>query len=68
MAHRAFESVLHPDSHLAVPKSELPERPVRVMVVVLEEDDDTAALSDLGDYQHTLEDYEEQLAQGTIQW
>lgn len=68
MTHRAFESVWHPDSHLAVPISELPQRPVRVMVVVLDDEDDTATLSDIGDYQLTLEDYEGQLAQGAIQW
>ena len=48
MAYRTLESVLHPDSHLALPTAELPQRPVRVMVTILEdagalmsEDDET---------------------------
>ena len=67
MAYRTLESVLHPDSHLALPSAELPQRPVRVMVTILE-DDETESLADIGDYQETLEGYEELLAQGAIQW
>ena len=39
MAYRTLESVLHPDSHLALPAEELPQRPVRVMVTILEDDE-----------------------------
>ena len=67
MAYRTLESVLHPDSHLTLPASELPLRPVRVMVTILE-DDDTDALADIGDYNDTLNDYEGLLEQGAIQW
>ncbi len=66
MAYRTLETVLYPDSHLALPAEELPQRPVRVMVTILE--DETETLADIGDYQETLEDYEERLAQGAIQW
>ena len=45
MAYRTLESVLHPDSHLALPSEELPLRPVRVMVTILE-DDETADHAD----------------------
>ena len=38
MAYRTLESVLHPDSHLALQTAELPSRPVRVMVTILEDD------------------------------
>jgi hypothetical protein len=41
MAYRTLETVLHPDSHLALPAEELPQRPVRVMVTILEEDETT---------------------------
>lgn len=42
MAYRTLETVLHPDSHLALPAEELPQRPVRVMVTILE---DAAAMT-----------------------
>lgn len=67
MAYRTLETILHPDSHLALPSSELPQRPVRVMVTIMEEDE-TDSLVDTGDYAQTLEDYEDLLAQGAIQW
>lgn len=38
MAYRTLETVLHPDSHLALPAEELPQRPVRVMVTILEDE------------------------------
>ena len=47
MAYRTLESVLHPDSHLTLPSAELPLRPVRVMVTILEEDDTTDHADDL---------------------
>ena len=67
MAYRTLETILHPDSHLALPSSELPQRPVRVMVTIMEEDE-TDLFVDTGDYAQTLEDYEDLLAQGAIQW
>ena len=39
MPYRTLESVLHPDSHLALPTAELPQRPVRVMVTILEDNE-----------------------------
>lgn len=39
MTYRTLETVLHPDSHLALPTAELPSRPVRVMVTILEDDE-----------------------------
>ena len=67
MAYRTLESVLHPDSHLALPLAELPQRPIRVMVTMME-DDEAETLADIGDYDETLTNYEELLAQGAIQW
>ena len=43
MAYRTLETVLHPDSHLALPLAELPQHPVRVMVAILEEDEADSA-------------------------
>ncbi|MBO0698874.1 MAG: hypothetical protein J2P46_10805 [Zavarzinella sp.] len=67
MTFRMVESVLQPDGRLTLPASELPVRPVRVMVTVLEPDED-AGLTELGDYSAALTDYEERLARGEIQW
>ncbi len=67
MTYRTLESVLHPDSHLSLPASELPSHPVRVMVTIMVPDE-TDSLAELGDYSETLADYEELLAQGAIQW
>ena len=67
MAYRTLETILHPDSHLALPLAELPQRPIRVMVTMME-DDEAETLADIGDYDETLTNYEELLAQGAIQW
>ena len=67
MTFRTVETVLQPDGRLSLPASELPARPVRVMVTVLEADED-ARLAELGDYHTALTDYEERLARGEIQW
>lgn len=47
MAYRTLESVLHPDGHLALPSDEVPLRPVRVMVTILEDDETDTHASDL---------------------
>ncbi|MFM9960924.1 MAG: hypothetical protein ACKV2Q_06835 [Planctomycetaceae bacterium] len=67
MTYRTLESVLHPDSHLSLPVSELPLRPIRVMVTIMESDD-SDSLAEVGDYAETLADYEKLLVQGAIQW
>ena len=38
MAYRTLETVLHPDSHLALPLAELPQRPIRVMVTMMNDE------------------------------
>jgi hypothetical protein len=67
MTFRTVEGVLHPDGTLALPKEELPDHAVRVMVTLLEATDD-AALAEVGDYNEQLRDYEERLARGEIRW
>ena len=47
MAYRTLESVLHPDSHLALPSAELPQRRVPVMVTILEDDETDDPADDL---------------------
>lgn len=46
MAYRTLETVLHPDSHLTLPAEELPLRPVRVMVTILEDAETDTLASD----------------------
>ncbi len=67
MTFKTVEGVLHPDGTLALPKEELPETAVRVMVTLLEATDDSV-LVEVGDYHDQLLDYEERLARGEIRW
>jgi hypothetical protein len=67
MIYRTLEGVLHPDGRVILSPAELPGRPVRVMVTILEPDEETT-LADVGDYLEKLTDYEERLARGEIQW
>ncbi|HYT94758.1 MAG TPA: hypothetical protein VEL76_38935 [Gemmataceae bacterium] len=67
MTYKTLEGVLHPDGKVTLPAVELPTRPVRVMVTILEAEDETS-LAEPGDYLDRLTDYEERLARGEIQW
>ncbi|MBL8796987.1 MAG: hypothetical protein JNM56_24005 [Planctomycetia bacterium] len=66
MTYRTVEAILQPDGKLDLPASELPSKPVRVMVTVL--DDPDAALTELGDYADQLSEYEAKLVRGEIRW
>lgn len=67
MTYRTLEGVLHPDGKVTLSPAELPGRPVRVMVTILEPDEETE-LSEAGDYLDKLTEYEEKLGRGEIQW
>jgi hypothetical protein len=67
MTFKTLEGVLNPDGTLTLPKEELPDHAVRVMVTLLEAADD-AALAEVGDYNEQLLDYEERLARGEVRW
>jgi hypothetical protein len=67
MTYKTLEGVLHPDGRVALSPDELPDHPVRVMVTLLEDGEETA-LSAMGDYLDQLTDYEERLARGEVQW
>ena len=67
MTFKTIEGVLHPDGTLTLPKQDLPDHDVRVMVTLLEGTAD-AALAEVGDYNEQLQDYEERLARGEIRW
>jgi hypothetical protein len=67
MVYRTVAGVLHPDGTVTLSPAELPSQPVRVMVTILEADEE-ALLAQPGDYLAHLTDYEERLARGEIQW
>lgn len=66
MTYKTVEGTLHPNGTVTLTPEDLPARSTRVMVTFLDAEDE--ALSDLGDYQEQLQDYEERLARGEIQW
>jgi hypothetical protein len=67
MTYKTLAGVLHPDGTVTLPPTELPDHPVRVMVTIMEAEDE-AGLSEPGDYLAQLADYEERLARGEIRW
>jgi hypothetical protein len=67
MIDRTLEGVLNPDGQVILPRAELLENSVRVMLTILESDEE-AALSEMGDYLDRLRVYEEGLARGEVQW
>ena len=67
MAYRTLEATLYPDGKLTLGRADLPDRPTRVMVTLLEEALD-ADLTEPGDYLQQLESYEDRLARGEIRW
>lgn len=67
MTYKTVEGVLHPDSTVSLPREELPDHDVKVMITILEHDEESL-LSEVGDYLSQLGDYEERLARGEIQW
>ena len=67
MTYKTVEGVLHPDGTVTLPREELPDHAVEVMITILERGEETV-LSEPGDYLSQLTDYEERLARGEIQW
>jgi hypothetical protein len=67
MIYKTVEGVLHPDGTITLPREELPNHDVNVMITILERGEE-ALLSEPGDYLNQLTDYEERLARGEIQW
>jgi len=67
MVLKTLEGVLHPNGTVTLPPETVPAHPVRVLVTLLEPDEN-ANLPELGDYGEQLCDYEERLARGEIRW
>ncbi len=67
MVYRTMEGILRPDGTVTLSPGELPSQPVRVLLTILEPDENVL-LGEPGDYLAQLNDYEERLARGNIQW
>jgi hypothetical protein len=67
MTYKTLEGVLHPDGQVRLPREDWPEKPVRVLVTILQEGADED-LAEPGDYLELLTDYEERLSRGVIRW
>ncbi|MCF6148065.1 MAG: hypothetical protein E3K37_05345 [Candidatus Kuenenia sp.] len=66
---KAIKGDMNPDGKIDLDEFELPCHPVQVVVTILEENtSDDARRTDIGDYITKLEDYEDQLSMGLIQW
>lgn len=66
MIYKTLEGVLRPDGTVSFVQGGLPARPVRVLVTIMEDEEEH--LSDMGDYLQQLTDYEERLARGEVRW
>ena len=67
MVPKRLQGMLNADGRITLPTDELPERPIRVIVTILE-DEEEDTLSELGDYSNQLTAYESRLARGEIRW
>src|SRR4051794_36324750 len=61
MILKTLEGMLSPDGQISLPPDELPKHHVRVLVTILEADEEDT-FSELGDYLGQLSDYEDRLA------
>lgn len=67
--YRTVAGVLKPDGRIELSEGSSPDRPVKVLVTFMEgPSEETAELSELGDYLRQLEAYEDLLAKGEIRW
>ncbi|MEM2947893.1 MAG: hypothetical protein QXN96_06650 [Candidatus Bathyarchaeia archaeon] len=67
--YKTVPGVLKPNGKIELSDISLPSRPVKVLVTFVEEPlEEEAQLSELGDYLHQLEAYEDLLAKGEIVW
>ena len=69
MAHTTLDGTLQPDGTVILDLEgiDLPNQPLHVLVTILEPTEQEL-LTDVGDYLEQLENYEDQLAAGKIQW
>lgn len=61
MTYKTLEGLLQPDGKVLLPRGDLPDHPVRVLVTIVG-DNPEELLAEPGDYLERLTDYEERLA------
>ncbi|HHT9136570.1 MAG TPA: hypothetical protein ACFYEK_04915 [Candidatus Wunengus sp. YC60] len=66
---KTVKGIIRPNGKIDLDDFEIPQFPIRVMVTILDEDlPKESKLSEVGDYLERLENYEEALAKGQVQW
>ncbi|HLE86150.1 MAG: hypothetical protein NUV74_01350 [Candidatus Brocadiaceae bacterium] len=66
---KTVKGIIRPNGKIDLDDFEIPQFPIRVIVTILDEDlSKESKLSEVGDYLEQLENYEEALAKGQVQW
>ena len=66
---KTVKGIIRPDGKIDLDDFEIPQFPIRVIVTILDEDLlKESNLSEVWDYLEQLENYEEALAKGQVQW
>ena len=66
---KTVKGIIRPNGKIDLDDFEIPKFPIRVIVTILDEDlSKESKLSEVGDYLEQLENYEEALAKGQVQW
>jgi len=66
---KTVKGIIRPNGKIDLDDFEIPQFPIRVIVTILDEDLSKGGnLSEVGDYLEQLENYEEALAKGQVQW
>ena len=66
---KTVKGIIRPDGKIDLDDFEIPQFPIRVIVTILDEDlSKEGKLSEVGNYLEQLENYEESLVKGQVQW
>ena len=66
---KTVKGIIRPNGKIDLDDFEIPQFPIRVIVTILDEDlSKESNLSEVGDYLEQLENYEEALTKGQVQW
>ncbi len=66
---KTVKGIIRPNGKIDLDDFEIPQFPIRVIVTILDEDlSKESKLSEVGDYLEQLENYEEALTKGQVQW
>ena len=66
---KTVKGIIRPNGKIDLDDFEIPQFPIRVIVTILDEDlSKESKLSEVGNYLEQLENYEESLVKGQVQW